>query len=74
MTKTGKTKHFVRSRDKNAVNAIFRTRDANRPILGGIYNAGNDCRSKEKREASYAVDGDIKSVTAHSVNDIKQNS
>ena len=36
------------------------------------YNAGNNCRSKEEREAPYAVDGDIKSVTGLSVNDLNQ--
>jgi hypothetical protein len=47
------TKHFVRSHDKNAENAIFRTRDESTSILGEI----NNCWSKGKREAPYAVDG-----------------
>ena len=50
------TKHFVRSHDI-AENAIFWTRDEGSPILGKIYyNAGNNCRSKEKREVLYAAD------------------
>ena len=38
-------------------NAIFRTRDEGTSILGERYNAGNNFRSKEKREAPYAVNG-----------------
>jgi hypothetical protein len=41
---------------KNAENAIFRTRDEGTSILGERYNAGNNCRRKEEREAPYAVD------------------
>ena len=48
------TKLFVRSHNKNVENAIFRTRDKNTSLLGERYNAGNNCRSKEEREA---VDG-----------------
>ena len=51
------TKHLVRSHNKNAVNAIFRTLDAGTSILGERYNAGSNNRSKEEREAPYAVDG-----------------
>ena len=51
------TKHLVRSYDKNVENSMFRTRDEGTSILGERYNAGNNCRSKEKREAPYAVDG-----------------
>ena len=43
--------------NKNAENAIFRTRDEGTSILGERYNAGNNCRNKEEREAPYAVDG-----------------
>ena len=42
------------SHDKNTKNAIFRTRDEGTSILGERYNAGDNCRSKEYREA---VDG-----------------
>ena len=38
-------------------NAMFRTRDAGTSIFGERYNAGNNCRSKEKTEAPYALDG-----------------
>ena len=41
------TKHLVRSHNKNAENAMFRTRDAGTSILGERYNAGNNCRSKK---------------------------
>ena len=41
----------LRSDDKNAVNAIFRTPHEGTSILGERYNAGNHCRSKEKRKA-----------------------
>ena len=52
------TKHLLRSHNKNDENAIFRTRDEGTSILGEIpYNAGNNWRSKEEREAPYAVDG-----------------
>ena len=50
------SKHFVRSHNKNAENAIFRTRDEGTLIPGEIYNAANNCRSKGKREAPYEVD------------------
>ena len=40
-----------------AENAIFRTRDESTSIFGERYNAGNNWRSKEQREAPYAVDG-----------------
>ena len=36
------TKHFVRSHNINAENAIFRTRDEDTSILGERYNAGNN--------------------------------
>ena len=48
------TKHLVRSHNKNAENTIFWTRDEGTSILGERYNAGNNCRSKEEREAPYA--------------------
>ena len=51
------TKHFVRSLDKYAENAIFRTREEGKSILGERYNARNNWRSKEEREAPCAVDG-----------------
>ena len=51
------TKHLVRSHNKNAENAIFWTRDEGTSILGERYNAANNSRSKEEREAPYAVDG-----------------
>ena len=51
------TENFVRSHDKNAENSIFCTHDESTSILGVRYNAGNNCRSKEEREAPYAVDG-----------------
>ena len=51
------TKHIVRSHNKNAENAIFRTRDEGTSILEEIYNAGNNWRSKEENEAPYAVGG-----------------
>ena len=35
-------KHFLRSHDKNAENAIFRTIDESTSILGEIYNAVNN--------------------------------
>ena len=48
-----KIKHFVRSHDQNAENAIFRTRDqGTSSILGEIYNAGNNFKSEEKRKAA----------------------
>ena len=51
------TKHFVRSHNKNAENAIFRTHNEGTSILGERYNAGNNCRSKEEKEPPYGVDG-----------------
>ena len=57
------TKHLVRSHNKNAENAIFRTHDEDTSILGERYNAGNNCRSKDKREAHRRWIDDIKSVT-----------
>ena len=48
------TKLLVSSHNKNTT---FRIRDEGTSILGGRYNAGNNCRSKEEREAPYAVDG-----------------
>ena len=51
------TKHLVRSHNKNSENVVFRTRDESTSILGEGYNAGNNWRSKEEREAPYAVDG-----------------
>jgi hypothetical protein len=41
-------------------------------ILGEIYNAGTNCKSKKEREAPYAVDGRHKSVTGLSLNDLNQ--
>ena len=58
-------KHFIRSHDKNAENAIFRTRDEGTSILGEIYNAGNNCRSKEKGK-TYALDGHLECNWTHS--------
>ena len=51
------TKHFVRSHNKNAKNAIFCAHDEDTSILGEIYYAGNNCRSKEEREALCAMNG-----------------
>ena len=51
------TKQLVRSHNKNAENVIFRTRDEGTSILGEIYNAGNNCSSKEERAAPYEVQG-----------------
>ena len=51
------TRHLNKSHNKNAENAIFRTRDGGTSILGEMYNAGNNWKSKEEREAPYAVDG-----------------
>ena len=39
------------------MNTKFRARDVGTSILGERYNAGNNGRSKEKMEASYAEDG-----------------
>ena len=50
------TKQFVGSHDKNAENAIFRTRGEGTSILGERYNAGNNCRGKGTREAPNAMD------------------
>ena len=47
------TVHFISRIDKNAENAIFGTRDENISIIGERYNAGNNCWSKEEREAPY---------------------
>jgi hypothetical protein len=59
------SKHFVTSCEGNAESAIFRTRDEGKSVLGEIYNVGNHCRGKEKRDVPYKVDG-------LSVNDLKQ--
>ena len=51
------TKHLVRSHNKNAENTTFRTRDENTSILGERYNAENNWRSNDEREAPYAMNG-----------------
>ena len=63
------TKHLVGSHDKNGEDAIFRTRDEGTSNLVERYNAGNDCRSKKKRNPRIRWMDDIKSVTGLSVND-----
>ena len=50
------TKHLVGSHNEKPENAIFRTRDEDTSILGKRYNASNNFRSMEEREAPYAVD------------------
>ena len=50
-------KNVVRSRDRNTENDVFGTRDEGTSILGERYNAGNNCGSKEKRQAAHALDG-----------------
>ena len=68
------TRHFVRSHNKYAENAIFRKRDENTSILGERHTVilGITAGARKKRKPRMRWMGDIKSVTGHSVNDLNQ--
>ena len=54
--KESEIKHFITSPDKDTYYLVFWKRDEDPSVLGERFNAGNHYRSKEIKEAPYAVD------------------
>ena len=63
---------MVRSHNKNAENAIFRTLDESTSILGERYNAEITAGARKKGKPRMRWKNDIKKGTAFSVNDLNQ--